>query len=101
MLEADGALRTWRLLQSPNATEAVTAEPLPNHRLEYLDYEGPVSNNRGHVKQLDHGEFTLIRDTDAELAIQLLGKVLSGRATITFDAATQESTFRFEPDSET
>ena len=28
---------------------------LDNHRAAYLDYEGPVSNNRGHVHRLEQG----------------------------------------------
>ncbi len=29
--------------------------PLPDHRREYLQYEGPVSNNRGHVNRVIEG----------------------------------------------
>ena len=30
-------------------------EELPEHRSVYLDYEGPVSNDRGHVTRIDAG----------------------------------------------
>ena len=51
MLEADGVLKTWRLQDEPlpGRKFETPAEPLPDHRIAYLDYEGPVSNNRGIV----------------------------------------------------
>jgi DNA polymerase Ligase (LigD) len=58
MLEADGALQTWRLAQPPlPSSAAIEATRLPDHRMMYLDYEGPVSANRGTVKRWDTGTF--------------------------------------------
>ena len=58
MLEAGDVLRTWRLAEPPTGqTFAIAAESLPDHRLAYLEYEGPVSGNRGSVKRWDHGVF--------------------------------------------
>ena len=57
MLEHSGVLQTWRLLQAPQAGEWISAERLPDHRLHYLDFEGPVSGNRGHVHRTVAGEF--------------------------------------------
>ncbi len=36
-----------------------TARRLPDHRLAYLDYEGPISGNRGSVRKIDGGEFSM------------------------------------------
>lgn len=47
---------TWRLLRTPCANEPIAALALPDHRLVYLDYEGPVSGGRGSVQRLDGGE---------------------------------------------
>lgn len=55
MLESEGVLRTWRLLAEPEPDVVIGAEPLPDHRLAYLDYEGPVSEERGTVEQWDRG----------------------------------------------
>ena len=55
MLEAGKSLRTWRLMSPPTQDSEVGAEPLANHRLRYLDYEGPVSGDRGHVARWDAG----------------------------------------------
>lgn len=57
LLEDDVHCRTWRLLASPEQIEqAIPAEALPNHRLIYLDYEGPISGDRGSVTLWDSGD---------------------------------------------
>ena len=68
MLEADGALQAWRLAQSPElSASAIEALALPDHRVIYLDYEGPVSGNRGNVKRWDTGDFDEEPDSAPEL----------------------------------
>jgi hypothetical protein len=57
MLEIEGALRTWRLSAPPAPGQAIAAEASFDHRLMYLDYEGPVSGNRGTVTAWDRGTF--------------------------------------------
>jgi hypothetical protein len=57
LIENDGSCRTWRLLNDPGLqANQISAEQLPDHRLMYLDYEGPVGGDRGTVNQWDHGE---------------------------------------------
>ena len=51
------ALNSWRLLQKPVRGPWITSESLPDHRMIYLDYEGPVSNNRGCVRRFCGGSF--------------------------------------------
>jgi hypothetical protein len=60
MLEDGNVLRTWRLLQVPAAGRTAKAEQLADHRLAYLDYEGPVSGGRGNVARWDHGTYDAI-----------------------------------------
>jgi hypothetical protein len=49
-------LKTWRLLENPiDFADAIAATPLPDHRRDYLSYEGPVSGQRGTVRRLDRG----------------------------------------------
>jgi DNA polymerase Ligase (LigD) len=81
MLEHDGALRTWRLSAPPDA-EGVEAEALPDHRLAYLDYEGPVSENRGTVEQWDRGTYSLYSTGDERVGVVLHGGKLVGIGTI-------------------
>lgn len=57
MLESGDVLRTWRLAAAPAPGLCVAAEAIGDHRRAYLDYEGPVSGNRGHVQQWDRGSF--------------------------------------------
>lgn len=58
LLEVDGAAATWRLLARPEPGRPIPAERLPDHRLLYLDYEGPVSGNRGQVKRVHSGTWS-------------------------------------------
>ncbi len=60
MLEDGDVLRTWRLSAPPEPGVGVDAEPSFDHRLIYLDYEGPISDGRGNVKRHDKGTFEWI-----------------------------------------
>ena len=43
MLETGQVLRTFALPRWPAAGEVTAAEALADHRLAYLDYEGPIT----------------------------------------------------------
>src|SRR4051794_31329065 len=59
MLETGPVLRTWRLAQPPlTPGQRIAATALGDHRPMYLDYEGPVSGDRGTVKRWDAGTYT-------------------------------------------
>jgi hypothetical protein len=75
MLETGGVLRTWRLARPPDAPGAlIDAVALPEHRLHYLDYEGPVSQGRGVVQRWDAGEYDEVEPEDAKgLRVRLHG----------------------------
>ena len=107
LLEAGSACRTWRLSAPPwqraprlpehspqssaslrppppRKTEepgigAIHADALPDHRLMYLDYEGPVSGNRGTVTRRDGGTFTWITARTDRVVVLLDGDQASGR----------------------
>lgn len=58
MLETDSALMTWSIPpQCLGESFACSATRLPDHRKEYLDYEGEVSDNRGMVSRVDAGVY--------------------------------------------
>jgi hypothetical protein len=82
MLEVGGTLKTWALHDLPQPAADIQGEALPDHRLAYLDYEGPISGGRGSVERWDRGLFTVERQDDAEWIVQLSGKKLSGRAVL-------------------
>jgi hypothetical protein len=79
MLESAMALRTWRLALMPALGEVIAATPLGEHRLAYLDYEGPLNGNRGAVKRWDQGDYEAIRLSDEFVEVRLRGRRLSGK----------------------
>jgi hypothetical protein len=78
--EAGGTLRAWRLLAEPTAGADVPAEPNADHRPMYLDYEGPVSGDRGTVARWDAGTCDWRADEADHIALDLHGAKIAGRA---------------------
>jgi hypothetical protein len=78
MLEVGSSLRTWELERPPAEGIAIQATELAIHRLDYLDYEGPVSGNRGSVRRWDSGTYFL-NETPAELVIAIQGGRIGGK----------------------
>jgi hypothetical protein len=77
-LEAGGVLRAWRLLAEPGPGVAVPAEANAEHRLLYLDYEGPVSGGRGSVSRWDAGTFEWLADGMESVIVGLAGAKVAG-----------------------
>jgi hypothetical protein len=103
MLESGDVLLTWRLDRIPAEADEIPATSLPDHRKAYLDYEGPVSGNRGSVVRIDRGDFELLESADGSLATRLMGMRLRGTARlqkITSDGSPDESLWRmmWQPD---
>ncbi len=82
MLETRETLTTWALAQPPDAAPQVAAKALPDHRKAYLDYEGPVSGERGSVTRWDRGTYQLRRHDMDEIAVVLSGATLIGELTL-------------------
>ena len=97
LLEAGSVLRAWRLLGEPGPVSRpqarhqegepalgveVSTEPNADHRLFYLDYEGPVSGGRGIVRRWDSGTFEWITDEPGRVVVELRGAKLVGRCVI-------------------
>ena len=82
MLEVGAALWTWRLDAIPRPGGPCGAIRLADHRLFYLDYEGPVSGDRGTVKRIAGGVYAWVEDTPARIVVELRGAALSGRLTV-------------------
>jgi len=87
MLEQGDALWTWACESLPEHGKAVTAERLPDHRLAYLDYEGPVSDDRGSVRRVASGSFDRLAATDGQVRVQLTGDAFRGELLLTRDSA--------------
>lgn len=94
LLESGTVLRTWSLPQPPQPNVEMIAEALPDHRLAYLDYEGPISEGRGSVVAWDRGTFSIERQSDTELVVVLHGGKIDGRASIV-QVPGQSGRYRF------
>lgn len=57
MLEENGKLLTWALSAPLQLTDEVKFSRLPDHRTAYLQYEGPVSDDRGSVSRVISGTY--------------------------------------------
>ncbi len=88
MLEWDGVLRTWELRELPETwadalgesshVAAVSALPLPDHRLAYLDFEGTIDADRGSVHRCDRGTYELLESNVDMILLELKGELLQG-----------------------
>lgn len=100
MLEADGALRTWALAARPDTDSSIDAEALSDHRLAYLQLEGPLSGGRGSVARWDQGEYRAEEWKPEKVVVRLSGARLSGLATLVASASdAQRWRFCFLPDA--
>lgn len=54
----DEDLKTWRLESEPSGRDPIPAVQIQDHRRIYLDYEGPISGNRGQVRCWTRGEYS-------------------------------------------
>jgi hypothetical protein len=85
MFDVGDVLRTWAVAEAPDSPVEQAAEALPDHRREYLTYEGPVSGNRGEVTRWDEGTFeTLPGDAEA-LVADVRGRRLRGTIHLSHD----------------
>ena len=78
MLESGNILRTWKLAEPPRHAQSQIAAASFDHRLHYLTYEGPISENRGHVVRWDAGTYQEETVELKLLRVQLEGNRLRG-----------------------
>lgn len=81
MLEEGDVLLTWQLPREPCGPAAfpMSAARIGDHRKLYLDYEGPVSRNRGAVTRFDGGDLQILERTEVAIRFELSGEKLAGR----------------------
>jgi hypothetical protein len=80
MLESGGRLRTWAIDEPVAVGRTLPARSLADHRSAYLDYEGPVSGDRGSVAQVDGGTYVPLEWMDDRVRVRLEGRQLVGEA---------------------
>lgn len=93
LLEDGPACRTWRLSSPPHEGATLAAEALPDHRLMYLDYEGPVGGDRGTVTRWDSGRFVWLTSTEAAVSVLINGERCIGRLDLTRHAESWQASF--------
>lgn len=89
MLEVGPVLATWQLPVSPvqiGQGQEIPATKLPDHRTAYLEYEGPVSGDRGRVRRLDKGEYELVERREDLWRFRLRGEQVAGDFQLTRQA---------------
>lgn len=81
-LDQGQTLATWQLLDDPSGLasggKTLPARRIADHRPMYLEYEGPVSGNRGHVTRIDQGSYLLLACEPNRWLIRLAGSILIG-----------------------
>lgn len=95
MLDTGEALATWRLSEHPQALadgRTVATHHIGDHRRDYLDYEGPVSKDRGQVRRVESGTWDRLDATSDAWTLRLQGALLDGTYRITPLAADQPGT---------
>lgn len=78
LLEHEGVLLAWRLAAPPAPGADVDAEASFDHRLLYLDYEGPIGGGRGTVTRWDGGTLDWLERTPDRAAARVAGGRLRG-----------------------
>jgi len=105
MLEQNEVLWTWELrelpvnwqrvlghaseVNEPSAACEISALRLPDHRLAYLEFKGPLSGTRGTVTRCDGGEFELLEQRPEKLEIRLAGGKIRGLMQLTSPAVDE------------
>lgn len=85
LLEQDETLLAWQLRSFPTSDDdfPVAGVRIADHRKTYLDYEGPVSGDRGQVTAVDRGQLTMISQAPRRIEFVLAGGTLTGRFVLT------------------
>ncbi len=78
MLERGDALATWAIDEQIVRDRILPARRLGAHRVAYLDYEGPISGDRGVVRRLDRGFYEPLEWTDRRVRVVFQGSVVFG-----------------------
>ncbi len=82
MEEAHG-LRAWEVPSDWHNMPIQTVQELPLHRVEYLEYEGPISGDRGVVRRIARGNYQLLEENATCVRYNLQSEQFSGTITLT------------------
>ncbi len=81
MLEEGEGLATWQCPTNPADLPpggTLRCRKLPDHRIAYLTYEGPVSGGRGQVRRVQEGSYHQLAVGENHRRVHLEGHTLLG-----------------------
>lgn len=81
MVQQGPALATWQLADDPRTLPVGQSRPahrLADHRLAYLDYEGPVSRGRGEVRRVLAGLCRIVQCHPTHWKVEMEAPGLAG-----------------------
>jgi hypothetical protein len=80
MIESGQALATWKAVGPPESCRdhPWLCRRIKDHRRDYLEYEGPVSGNRGVVSRHDEGTFMIEDESPLRMHLIFRGTRLRG-----------------------
>lgn len=96
MLEAGEVLWTWALPELPRPDFEAVAERLADHRIVYLEYEGPISRGRGEVRRIISGEFEFESATEDRIHLRITSGELPRHVELVRQATSQRWKVRFD-----
>jgi len=81
MLQKGEHLATWQAPLPPSEWREIplTCQKIFDHRIKYLTYEGPLSNNRGEVRIVVAGTYQPLQITDTQWYVRLESDSISGK----------------------
>ena len=82
MLEDGDVLRTWAIDAPIVPDTELPARVLPDHRRIYLEYQGEVSGNRGSVRRVDAGTYSVLSWKEDRVLVRVEGSQLVGEVEI-------------------
>ena len=65
--------------QASPISETLGATQRHDHRIVYLDYEGPISGNRGFVTRIDQGTYESLNISEDKWRVKLNGDMVVGQ----------------------
>ncbi len=81
-LEKDGVAKSWATRKLPELVEMRTKKiqmfPTPDHDLEWMDFEGKITDGygKGEVKIWDKGTYDILKWTDKSIVLDFHGQRL-------------------------
>lgn len=99
MLQQGDSLATWALQSEPSEAAPIEALRIADHRMAFLEYEGPISAGRGSVKRWDKGQLRIIECGTDRWTVHIEGLRLRGQIVLSRTGNDdQRWTFIFSPD---